>query len=442
MIYGFLKQVVRVALFFFFRKIELTGKENIPSEGPVIFVANHPNTLMDPLLVASLIPQRVGFLANASIFVNKFVSAIWRFFHVIPVYRREDVGNGEKPDNRKSFEKCHAYLAKKGNLLVFPEGTSHYELKLREIKTGTARIALSFEALNGFAGNTNIVPIALDYADAIHFRTVVSVTVCKSIKVADYQQQFETDEQHAVVELTEAIRKELAAIIPQTSGKEQELFLVKAHQFYKTFYAPDELGKEGPKEVLELRTQISKALQFIEIKNVALYQDTQKKLLQFSAILKEDKVDMAAVSNFFKGNQSLPKGLFFIVLFVAFFPFYVVGMLFNYIPYIIPSKLFKAMKLDIEYRSSVQMLIGLIVFPLYYALVIWLLGITNIWIVLLLLIVMPMTGYVSMFYYAAFNRFIKVMRIRFLMSDKRKTDLEMLVTDIMKNIEIARSQLI
>lgn len=442
MIYRFLKQVVRLALFFFFRKIELSGKQNIPSNGPVIFVANHPNTLMDPLLVASLIPQRVGFLANASIFINKFISSIWRYFHVIPVYRKEDVTNGDKPDNRKSFEKCHEYLAKKGSLLVFPEGTSHYELKLREIKTGTARIALSYEDLNGFKGNLTIIPIALDYVDAIHFRTVVSVTACAPINVAAYKSTFEQNDQKAVLDLTREIRNELAAIIPQTSGKQQELFLIKAHQFYKIFYEAKEPLNKNPKEVLDLRTQIAKALQILEKKNVALYQDTEKKLLYFADMLKEEKIDMSSVAASRKGNYGSTKIFGMMLMFVLCFPLYLIGLCCNYIPYIIPAKVFKAMKIDIEYRASVQMLIGMIVFPLYYWLLLVLLDVNNFWLVAMLLILMPVSGYISMFYYGACKRFMKVFRLRFFVSEGRRTDLNVLIADLIDNIEVARRQLI
>ncbi len=69
-----------------------------------------------------------------------------------------------------AFSKCHDYLEQRGTLLIFPEGTSYYELKLREIKTGTARIALSYEELKGFEGNLKIIPIALDYSDSIQFQ--------------------------------------------------------------------------------------------------------------------------------------------------------------------------------------------------------------------------------------------------------------------------------
>ena len=74
MIYKFLKQVIKAALFFFFRKIVVSGKENIPANGPLIIVANHPNTFMYRLLIAAITSQRIGFVAYASIFLNKFIS--------------------------------------------------------------------------------------------------------------------------------------------------------------------------------------------------------------------------------------------------------------------------------------------------------------------------------------------------------------------------------
>ena len=114
---------------------------------------------------------------------------------------------GEKPDNRQAFSKCHEYLDQNGTLLIFPEGTSYYELKLRDIKTGTARIALSFEQWKGFEGNLKIVPIALDYSDSIQFRSVVSVTVCRPISVHAFKLAYEKNEFEAVSELTEACSK-------------------------------------------------------------------------------------------------------------------------------------------------------------------------------------------------------------------------------------------
>ena len=135
MIYRLLRKIITLALFFFFKKIVVSGKENRLHEGPLIIVSNHPNTLMDPLIIASLMKQQVGFLANAGIFANALVASVLRYFHVIPIFRKKDIAPGDKPDNKYSFLKCHEYLDEKGTILIFPEGESYYELKLREIKT-------------------------------------------------------------------------------------------------------------------------------------------------------------------------------------------------------------------------------------------------------------------------------------------------------------------
>ncbi|MCB0855874.1 MAG: 1-acyl-sn-glycerol-3-phosphate acyltransferase, partial [Bacteroidetes bacterium] len=136
-LYTILKFLVKIGIRVFFRKIVVHGWENRPSEGPLIIAVNHPNTLMDPLLVAVMMKQRVGFLANASLFANKLVNQLFAILHTIPVYRKQDVAPGEPIDNDETFGKVYEYLDKNGTIMIFPEGTSFSEMKLRKIKTGT-----------------------------------------------------------------------------------------------------------------------------------------------------------------------------------------------------------------------------------------------------------------------------------------------------------------
>ena len=112
-----------------------------------------------------------------------------------------------------------------------------------------------------------------------------------------YKLAYEKNEFEAVAELTEAVRKELADIIPQTSGKEQEKFLVRAHQFYTAFYAPKADLNLNPKQSLEVRNQVSKALQFIRKENLDLYLDTETKLLLFFELLKEEGLTTNVISD-------------------------------------------------------------------------------------------------------------------------------------------------
>jgi len=442
-IYKFLKQIIKVSLFFFFKKIVVTGRKNIPDTGPLILVANHPNTFMDPLLIAAITSNRMGFVANASIFVNKFIAKIFRYFHVIPIYRKKDIQPGEKPDNRLAFSKCHDYLEQRGTLLIFPEGTSYYELKLREIKTGTARIALSYEELKGFEGNLKIIPIALDYSDSIQFRSMVSITVCKPLMVSDYKQTYESIEFDAVLQLTGAIRTALAEIIPHTTGKEQEQFLLEAHQFYTAFYATKADLDENPKLSLVLRNQVSKALQFLQKENLTLYLDTQKKLLLFFKLLKEERITPAIVSNsMLKKNKPFVYGIS-LLQFLVLLPAYIFGLCTNYLPYMITPRIFKTLKLDISYRAPVQMLTGLITFPFFYGMIIWLYRTyisSDFWHSLILFCLMPITGYIAMFYYAEMKRFRRMIRYIFFVKESKKQSLLKLQSDILRNMEMARKQ--
>src|ERR1043165_3305202 len=90
MIYTTIKGIVKISLSIFFKKIVITGRENIPAQGPMIIVANHPNTFIDPLIIASITRQRIGFVATAGIFSNKLLVAVLRYFHVIPIFRKKD----------------------------------------------------------------------------------------------------------------------------------------------------------------------------------------------------------------------------------------------------------------------------------------------------------------------------------------------------------------
>lgn len=442
MIYQFLKRIIKIALFFYFKKIVVSGKENIPEEGPMIIVANHPNTLLDPLIIAALTKHRIGFLANAGIFSNAILAKILTFFHVIPIYRKKDIAPGEKPDNKFSFLKCFEYLDKKGTILIFPEGTSYYELKLREIKTGTARIALSYEQLKDFKSDLKIVPIALDYSDSIQFRSVVSITINEPISVQDYQNTYEEKQHKGVLALTEKIQKELEKHIPNTSNKEQEQFLIQTHKFYTTIKDPNSNLKLNPKQSLEFRKQISNSMNLLKENNSELYNDTHNKIYLFFNTLKKEGLAPGFFSKeFYTKNRNLVC-VSYILKFLILAPIYIYGLLTNYIPYILPSKIFKLLKLEIEYKTSIQMIVGLFTFPIFYWLNIKVIGhyiALDFWTIILFLVSFPISGLIALFYAAEISKFKRILHFYFFMKPVEKTNLYKLRDEILKNIDIAQS---
>jgi glycerol-3-phosphate O-acyltransferase/dihydroxyacetone phosphate acyltransferase len=165
-----LRPLLRVMLRIFFRRIEVTGVERVPLDGPVIFVLNHPNGLIDPAFLLCLAPRRVAFLAKAPLFRIPIMGAIARAFEAIPVHRRQDAG-ADLRKNAETFEAARGVLVRGGTIAVFPEGASHSDPKLRPLKTGTARIALGAAAGLPADLSLEIVPVGLYYRAKQTFRS-------------------------------------------------------------------------------------------------------------------------------------------------------------------------------------------------------------------------------------------------------------------------------
>lgn len=173
----------------------------VPGEGPVLLVANHPNSLIDPLIVAAVAGRPVRFLAKAPLFSDPNVGWIMRATGAIPVYRRQDdpslVGQ-----NRDVFQAVFTELAGGAAIGIFPEGISHSEPSLVELRTGAARMAMgSFEQ----TGETfPIIPVGLVPERKERFRSIMRVVLGDPIRWDDLAERGREDRE-AVRELTDRI---------------------------------------------------------------------------------------------------------------------------------------------------------------------------------------------------------------------------------------------
>jgi 1-acyl-sn-glycerol-3-phosphate acyltransferase len=166
----FLRVVVRV----FFRQIEVAGLENVPREGPVIFAGNHPNSLIDPILIITSCGRKVHFAAKDTLFKGRLLRAVLRGLGAVPLARKMDKGGGDLGGaNDAAFEHMFGVLEAGGTIGIFPEGISHDESQLAKLKTGAARLALGGSRRAGRA--VAIVPCGLVFIHPKRFRSRVLV---------------------------------------------------------------------------------------------------------------------------------------------------------------------------------------------------------------------------------------------------------------------------
>ena len=153
----------------FFRRVDVVGVHRLPPRGTIL-VGNHPNSLVDPVLIVTTCGRKVSFAAKDVLFRKPLLGPLIKAGGGVPVQRRQD--HPGAVDNDRSFDVFHQILAAGGTLAIFPEGISHRGPDLAPLKTGAARIALSAAA----AGiDVSIVPVGLTYFDRDRMRSCVAV---------------------------------------------------------------------------------------------------------------------------------------------------------------------------------------------------------------------------------------------------------------------------
>ncbi len=234
----FLRAFVRFALRQFYRSIHVIGSEKRVDEGALIVVANHPNTGMDPLTVASLYDRDLWFLAMAKLFRGRLRGWLMRRLHCLPVYRRQD---GE--DMRKNFEmfdEAIAHLHDDSALLVFPEGTSNNERRLAPMKTGPARIALLAEHRADFKLGLKIQPVGITYTEFGRFRSNVTLIIGDPIDVSAWRTQYAANPSRAVRDLTAEIGKRIDALTVSLGDLKNSELVDKLASVFGTSTGPND----------------------------------------------------------------------------------------------------------------------------------------------------------------------------------------------------------
>lgn len=208
---SFLTKFLRAFLRVFYRRIDVVGANNIPPHDGVIYAVNHPNGLVDPLFVLCFAPRPVSFLAKAPLFGYPLIGWFARGLESIPVYRKEDKTPGS---NEETFARARALLARGGSIAIFPEGTTHSDPRLRELKTGAARMALGASLRS-----VVIIPTGIEYTAKQTFRSDAVVVFGEPIEVKPEGQSAGEPSRAAVEELTNEIQDGLAAVTLQADSR-------------------------------------------------------------------------------------------------------------------------------------------------------------------------------------------------------------------------------
>jgi glycerol-3-phosphate O-acyltransferase/dihydroxyacetone phosphate acyltransferase len=409
-----LRRAIKVVLLFalrvFFRRIEVVGRRRVPREGACLFVLNHPNGLVDPVFLLCFAPRRVSFLAKSPLFRMPVIGLLVRALDSIPVYRKQDEGDGASSRNRETFERSAALLRRGGTIAICPEGASHSEPYLLPLKSGAARIALGAVSVSdGRALDLKIVPVGLYYTAKTTFRSGALLYFGEPLAVEPAEPDPDGEPpREAVRALSERIAESLRSLTLGADRHEALAVVARAERIFSS----DEDDGERPSLERELRRRrrFVEAYAFHRQHSPARLEELERRITRYEESLRqaglEDprQLSPATVSEYARARTLVAR----VALFALMLPAALAGAVLHYPAYTLAGLL--ATRFAREYDdvlSTFKIAAALLLFPLTWAALAFALhALAGWWGVLAALVCAPLSGLIALRTREEFGRFV------------------------------------
>lgn len=441
MIYSLLLGLFKITVRLFFSSFKVKGRVNIPSDKPLLIVANHPSTFMDPIVMAIAANRKIHFIAKGEAFRSKFAKWILPKFNMIPIYRKEhDPHLTHKND--ETFEKVFEILEKGGAVIIFPEGISITDRILKKLKSGTMRMALGAEARNDFKLDVHILPMGLNFSNPHRFRSKVEIRIGYPIPVKEYKEIFLKDNMKGIHELKERVRISIEGLIFCVDSPDTDQLIARIESIYKRNY----LDKQNRKhlemdEEIRISELVRERVNYFIKNDPSRVENISHQLENHAELMKILNLDGEIVD--VVGGDKLRFNLKDYLYFIFGFPIFLFGFLNNYLPYRLPGILANKLNSRQDFRGSILMASGAFIFLIFYViqtiLVYQFTSEISVFITPVYLILLPITGLFAFYYNEKFrnlNQSIEYNRLKNSGDPKIKSLVELEIT-ILQEMEAA-----
>ena len=404
----------------FYRKMKSKFPERIPKGRPVLMAPNHQNALMDALGPIMASRRSPIFFTRADIFKNNIIAGIFRIFKMLPVYRIRD-GASELGKNEAIFrESMEALLRKKCPVAIMPEGNHGDKRRLRPLVKGIFRVA--FQAQESYDENPGvvIVPVGVDYTNYSNFRSDVFIQFGEPIEVSEYYADFKENQPRALNKIRERLALEMRKYIID----------IKSEEHYDTYMLLRQVYNNRMRERLGFRKKDMYHRLLADqhmIRELSGVEDQHpERLSPLTEIGREYArgVDKFRMRDWvFRKNRYSTLLLIFADLgMLVSLPLFLYGFITNYLPYLLIERVTGKMK-DVQFHSSVKLIAGLLLFPVYYLILfiaVWILTDPG-WIKWAFLASLPLTGLFAHIWYIWVKKLCSLWRyqIKTIFQDKQ-----------------------
>jgi len=369
--YRAVRAVGRFWLWFFFRSVDVRHPERVPAVGAVLLCINHPNNFIDSLLVGGALRRKVHYLATAGLFRHPLAARLLQACGAIPVYRKQD--DPDKMDkNLGAFAACFKAFGDGRLVAIYPEGTTHAEVRVQRIKTGAARIALGYEAER--PGELQVIPVGLNFDARKSFRGRVLVSFGSPIPVTPYRDAYRADPVKAVEALTDAIQWGMEAEVVHVERIDESRLVNAVQELYRGELVRELREERGLAErqidLVRLSRAIVDSTNYFKRRDPARVERIWQRIQSYRALLAEHHVKDEAVRA--RLERTRPRQRIRLTWeAIAGFPFFVYGATVNFLPYWIPRWVARRRSRKETDYATWRFLTAMLAFPLFWGLEIW-----------------------------------------------------------------------
>jgi len=404
-LYAVVRAIARFWIWFFFERVEVRHPERVPRIGPVLLCINHPNNLIDSLLVGSVLPRKVHYLATAALFRNPLIARLLVALGVIPVYRKAD--NPDRLDRHvEMFAACDEAFDRGRLIAIYPEGATRAEAHVQRIKTGAARIALCYEA--HAPGRLTVVPVGLSFAARKRFRGRVLVSFGEAVDVSSSLAGYREEPAKALHVLTNAIQWAMEHEVVHVERIETAAFARAVEAIYDGTLEHELWGERGlvgrQIDSFQFSKSTADTIEHFRRRDPERIERLWQRILSYQAGLADYRMRDEAVRTRLERTTTRRRVAQSWQTIVGF-PLFAYGAAVNFLPYYLPGWLAGRMSRRPTDYATIRLLASIVAFPLFWALETSLVGwAAGLWWALAFLLSLPLGGLIAYRYLVGTGR--------------------------------------
>ena len=335
----------------YFRDVERLGEPPGAGTRGRVFVSNHFNALIDPILVITDAACDISPIAKSTLWSIPGLAWLLDRAGAVPIVRRKDAPGKAAATNDAMFERIAEHLAGGGNILIFPEGTSHSEPKLAPLRTGAARM-LAAGAARGANATFQAVGLEFDARDDFRSRCLVLWGPVRAF--ADVPG---ASDEERVQNATAIMDSDLRELLVEGDTHDERRLVTRVAELFA-----NDAGDDTLRGWNAIGRQVELAARTLRAADAAIVDRVRERVDAYYAELERVGVKDARIATPGRAEPAVARsGLRRVWL----APLALSGVVLYAIPYVIPR--FVARNTDLDAKSTVKLGAALVVYPVWAA---------------------------------------------------------------------------